>query len=200
MSPRAKFGFIAFGIIWLIVVIKGNFIHDKPHANDMDLITDAGVYRNIRLNIDRVEKQTDGSMLISASIPYRGKPAAVEVLIGPDWKLQNGMEKPTYKGKVTLKSLGAESDHFLAMMDEYYVTQMPPKAMVDGKIFNALLVEGDPKVFDSGQLRIDVFHSGKDEDHYAEFNLDLDYKQKEIVFEEKDTQYRKPILWALRGE
>lgn len=200
MSPRTKFILIAIGVIWVLAFFKGTFIHDKPHSNDMDLITDAGIYRNLRLNINHVEKQPDGSLLVSAEIPYRGKPAAVAVLLGKDWKPMKGTDKPAYQGKVTLKSLGAESDHFLEMMDEYYITRMPPKAMVEGKVFNALLVEGDPKALDAGPLQIDVFHNGKDEDHYAEFNLDLDYQSKEMLFEEKDTLYRKPILWALRGE
>jgi hypothetical protein len=198
-----KFTLIAFGGLWLFFFLKGNFLHDKAKANDVALLTEVKIFRDLKFQIVQKEKLSDGSYRLVAEYPYQGKPAGLEILIGAKWEPNPAKEKKApqaYQGRVTLRSLGPESDRLGEMLNDFYLTKLRPKPMAKEINFNVLTEEGDPLALEKLPMKMDLFYEGKNEDRYAEFYINIDWPQDILYFLEKDTDYRKPLLLALRGE
>lgn len=203
MNPRMKFTFALIGILWLAAVFFGAFWHDKRNANDIDLATEVNAFRDVSLTIVKKEKRPDGSWSLQAETTYRGKPTGLRVDTSPGWKpASKGVPQGLviYMGKAYLRSLGEESDRLLEMLDIIYGTQFQPKPMAKSVTFTVMSLEGNPQALDKAPVKLKLFFEPKDEARYAEFYLNVDMGQNQMILMEKDTDYRKPILCALRGE
>ncbi len=203
MNPRMKVALALLGAAWLYAFFFGNFLHDKPHANTEDLATEVSIFRDVPLTIVQKESHPDGSWSLRAQTDFGGNLAGLQMDTGPQWKKVTWNGFPNgfiYHGKVTLRSLGEESDRLAEMLNQLYITGFPPKMMAPEVEFTAASVEGDPRVLGPNPVKIELFYETRKWDHVAEFYLDVDPAANRLTLMEKDTGYRKPILWALRGE
>jgi hypothetical protein len=64
---------------------------------------------------------------------------------------------------------------------------------------DAVSLEGDPADLRGGPLKLKLFFEGDDEDDYAEIYLNVDMDRARVDLNEKDPEYREPLLRALAG-
>jgi hypothetical protein len=105
----------------------------------------------------------------------------------------------TYRGTVTYRSTGPESDSFLQVLDELYGTKLSPKAMGGETRFAAISLEGDPRDLDKGPVKIKLFYEGAGQDDYAELYTNIELAARRLEVREKDEEYRLPVVKALRA-
>ncbi len=108
-----------------------------------------------------------------------------------------------YRLGVRFMRSGVESDRLVAAIGQLYGADPIPQEMVPEESFTVIaLLQGDPD-FDNDCVRLKLF--GKDgepfdEDAYYESFLNVDFANRLVYWNEKDPDYREPLLRALAAE
>ena len=125
----------------------------------------------------------------------------MKVYLGPGWRsgaLDKDVPLTVFRGGVSYRSVGAESDLLLQAMDELYGTKQAPKAMNKATEFTAITLGGDPRNLAKEPVKIKLFFESNAEDQYAELFTNIDLKARKLYISEKDEEYRAAIVRALR--
>jgi hypothetical protein len=158
-------------------------------------------YYDLVFSIRKHENLPDGSRLIRASGLHHGTSVGIDVALGPEWKQRSMGPVVVYLGTVTYRSIGAESDSFLATLDHLYGTKLSPRTMRQETAFSAITLEGDPRELAKGPIKAKLFYEpggGNSDDRYAEFFTNIDLKAGALQIREKDEEYRTAIIRALQ--
>jgi hypothetical protein len=104
-----------------------------------------------------------------------------------------------YRGVVTYRSTGSDSDALIQVLDELYSTKVSPKAMGTETRFTALSLEGDPRDLAKGPVKIKLFFESNKEDEYGELFTNIELTAHRLEVREKDEGYRSPVVKALQA-
>jgi hypothetical protein len=175
---------------------------DRAHHKPLPEITSQseGGFNDLTFSIRSSEKMPDGSQALQAFGLHHGREVGLVVIIGPKWlKTSFSLDVPfsAYQGVVTYRSIGAESDALLQIMAELYGTALHPKAMRKERQFTGISLEGQPANLERGVTKIKLFYETDIEDQEAELFTDIDLQHAVLQINEKDPDYRKPIIDAL---
>jgi hypothetical protein len=118
----------------------------------------------------------------------------------PEAELYQKISGTAYKGVITYRSLGPASDSFLHIMDKLYGTALHPKSMRAETKFTGISLRGKPDELEKEPVRIKVFYESDDEQRYAELFTNIDVQHRVLQINEKDEEYRKPVVRALSAE
>jgi len=132
----------------------------------------------------------DGSQSIRGLGTHKGRQLGLEVVLGPAWQSGSlGKDLPlvTYRGIITYRSTGPESDAFVQVLDELYGTKVKPK------------VEGDPRDLAKGPVKIKLFFESDKQEDYAELFTNIELAAHRLEVHEKDEEYRLPVVRALQA-
>src|SRR5262249_3404906 len=143
----------------------------------------------------------DGSQSIRGSGTHKGRPVGLEVVLGPNWQggpLGKDIPLVTYRGSVTYRSTGADSDAFVQVLDELYGTKVSPKAMGRETQFTGISLGGDPRDLAKGPVKIKLFFESDKQDDYAELFTNIELGAHRLEVHEKDEGYRLPVIRALQ--
>jgi hypothetical protein len=144
----------------------------------------------------------DGSQSIRGLGTHKGRALSLEVILGPTWQaeyLSKDVPLVTYRGVVTYRSTGADSDAFVQVLDELYGTKLAPKAMAAEARFTGISLDGDPRDLTKGPVKIKLFFESGGQDDYAELYTDIELTARRLEVHEKDEGYRLPVVRALRA-
>lgn len=147
------------------------------------------------------QKSKDGTQSVVARGKHKGRLVSLTVVLHPVWKAGPSIpDLPLVirQGRVSLRSVGRNSDALLKVMDERYGTHISPRAMRKSTDFTGLTLAGDPRNLQKGMTKIKLFFESEQEDRYAELFLNIDLKARKVYLREKDPEYRKAIIQALR--
>lgn len=153
--------------------------------------------------IRKDDKLPDGSRALEARGLYRGREVGVLVVLSASWpeaKFDQKVPWTAYKGVITYRSLGPASDSFLHIMDELYGTALHPKSMRAETKFTGISLGGKPNELEKEPVKIKVFYESDDEQRYAELFTNIDLQHRVLQINEKDEEYRKPVVRALTAE
>jgi hypothetical protein len=159
-------------------------------------------FHDLVFYIEEHKQLPDGSQSLRASGSYTGRRLDFEVVLSPNWNaasLGKNVPLAAYRGMVTYRSTGSESDAFVAVLDELYGTKVSPKAMGDETRFTAISLGGDPRELAKGPVKIKLFFESDDEGAYAELFTNIDLTARRLEFREKDEGYRSAIVKALQA-
>ena len=159
-------------------------------------------FHDLVLAIEDHKKLSDGSQRILASGLYKGKKVSLEIYIGAAWSsssLDDDVPLTIFRGAVSYRSVGAESDFLLRVMDELFGTKQTPKAMNKATEFTAISLGGDPTDLAKEPVKIKLFFESNSEDQYAELFTNIDLKARKVYISEKDEEYRTAIVRALQA-
>jgi len=158
-------------------------------------------FHDLVFAIEDHKKLSNGSQTLLASGMYKGRKLSLEIYLGPEWRsgpLDADVPLTTYRGAMSYRSVGAESDLLLQVMDELYGTKQAPKAMKKVIEFTAISLGGDPRDLAKEPVKIKLFFESNAEDQYAELFTNIDLKARKLYINEKDEEYRTAIVRALR--
>jgi hypothetical protein len=136
---------------------------------------------------------------------YKGEIVGMGVTVvkgiqaGMDSKMQL-INDHVYRNGVVFSRTGPESDRLISVLSTMYGVQGMPMQMIETGTFTAIALHQGPIDMTKEPIKLKLFgHDGaKDrEDYYNESFFNLDLKNKLVFWNEKDQEYRKPLLRAL---
>jgi hypothetical protein len=133
---------------------------------------------------------------------YKGRKVSLEIYLGGGWRtapLDADVPITIFRGTVSYRSVGTESDLLLHVMDELYGTKQAPKAMNKVTEFTAMSLGADPRDLSKEPVKIKLFFESNAEDQYAELFTNIDLKERKLYINEKDEEYRTAIVRALKA-
>jgi hypothetical protein len=107
-----------------------------------------------------------------------------------------------YRGVTFLRS-GEESDRLVAAIGHLYAADPPPKKMVAEESFTAIALHQGDLDFENECVKLKLFGKDSepfDEDAYYESFFNVDLSNRVVYWNEKDPDYREPLLRALAAE
>jgi len=159
-------------------------------------------FHDLVFYIEEHKHLPDGSQCLRASGSHKGRKIGFEVVLSPNWNaasLGKNIPLATYRGMVTYRSTGSESDEFVAVLDELYGANLSPKAMGNETRFTAISLGGDPRELMKEPVKIKLFFESGTEGEYAELFTNIDMNAHRLEFREKDEGYRSPLVKALQA-
>lgn len=110
------------------------------------------------------------------------------------------VKKHVYRMGVRFLRSGVESDRLISAISELYGSRRSPKKMVDEETFTAIALHQGDLDMENECVKLKLF--GKDtepfdEDAYYESFFNVDIANEFVFWNEKDPDYRKPLLRAL---
>jgi len=159
-------------------------------------------FHDLVFYIQEHKRLPDGSQSLRGSGTHKGRQLGLEVVLGPTWKagsLGKGIPLVTYRGIVTYRSTGPDSDALVQMLDELYGTKIGLKAMGRETQFTGISLEGDPRDLAKGPVKIKLFFESDNQDDYAELFTNIELAAHRLEVHEKDEEYRSPVIRALRA-
>ena len=143
---------------------------------------------------------SDGVQTILARGLHEGTPVGFELSLGSAWQAESmAPDLVTNTGTASYRSVGTESDSLLRVLDQICETGQAPKRMKNEARFSSMSLEGDPRDLEKGPVKLKLFFESPAEDQYAELFTNIDLKARKLYISEKDPEYRKAIIKALRG-
>jgi hypothetical protein len=112
----------------------------------------------------------------------------------------NLVKKHVYRQGVCFLRSGPESDRLVSAIGELYGAKSSPKRMVNQETFTAIALHQGRLDMESEPVKLKIF--GKDgepfdQDAYYESFFNVDLPNGLVFWNEKDPDYRKPLLRAL---
>lgn len=146
-------------------------------------------------------KDPTGKRLLVARGVFEDTPVGFSVEIDSAWRaqpLEDG-SATFYWGRVTIRSIGPPSDHFVSVLARLYGLPSPATGMLPAIEAEAVGLANDPGDMDTSAIRMKLFFHSDSEDRYAEVFLNTDIPNRLVQFHEKDMEYRKELLRALHA-
>jgi hypothetical protein len=167
-----------------------------PSSVPPGYLTEAEGFVDIDLPITQIA-QDPGSTRIVARGVILGKEVGLEVDF-PSQPQRSRGQSSLPLGTARIRTLGAVSDGFVALLDSRYKIPIPSKTMVSAVSASVVGLEGDPAHVQDGVTRMKlVFFDSGPQDRYAEVYINVDASNRVLGFHEKDEDYRKALLLAL---
>jgi hypothetical protein len=184
-----------------------NFFKSKKKQE----ITDEGEFADIYFIADSIASE-DGKTVIRAKLPSRD--IGIEIIVQDTTSsfLVDENSNPKYSVTpqgVVFRSLGEMSDAFLEFLSSEYKLPVQNVKMVKEIAFTSLALEGDPAQIVNQPVKFKLFFEkeftdpeSKEadsfyENEYFEVFLNIDLKNRKLSLDEKDIEYRKPLLKSL---
>jgi hypothetical protein len=159
-------------------------------------------FHDLIFYIQDFKRLPDGSQSIRGLGTYKGSKLGLEVVLGATWQAGSlGKDVPlvTYRGVVTYRSTGSDSDTFVQVLDALYGTKLSPKGMGRETRFTGISLGGDPRDLESGPVKIKLFFESDKQDEYAELFTNIRLADHRLEVHEKDPDYRLAVIKALQA-
>ena len=130
---------------------------------------------------------------------FRGERVGFEVATAAAWKAEGlGGKIPVFIGRMTFRSIGAESDAFVRALAVLYKQGSTGLEMKNEVGFDVISLEGDPRLLETQKISTKVFYESDNKNKYAEAYANFDLPSKKFYFKEKDPDYRSNLLQAFK--
>jgi hypothetical protein len=149
--------------------------------------------------------ETDATYRFRLIGSYKGEIVGMGVTVvkgiqaGMDSKM-NLINDHVYRKGVVFSRTGPESDRLIGALSSMYGAKGTTGQMVQMETFTAIALHQGAIDMTKEPIKLKIFgHDGPTdrEDHYNESFFNLDLKNKLVFWNEKDQEYRKPLLRAL---
>ncbi|MGW8392978.1 hypothetical protein [Pseudoduganella sp. HUAS MS19] len=160
-------------------------------------VTQEDGFVDLEFPVQKVEQLKDGTRSVVVQGSLGGKPAGFAVEFHPAWKRRQleGSEDAIYWGTGRFVSTGGDTDRFVEALARLYGVPgglRQAKASVDAEVVG---LNTDPAAMASAPTRMKFFFQGDgSEAQYSEVFIHTDLKRGILYFNEKDLDYRAPLL------
>ncbi len=160
-------------------------------------VTQEEGFVDLQFRVQKVELLEDGTRSVVVQGSLDGKSVGFAVEFRPNWKRKqlDGSEDSVYWGSGRLVSTGGDTDRFVDALARLYGAPgglRQAKASVDAEVVGLMT---DPAAMASAPTRMKFFFQGDgSEAQYSEVFIHTDLKQGVLHFNEKDVEYRAPLL------
>lgn len=156
------------------------------------------------LRIERLTREGDQyvfDLYASHAGETVGVRARLKAEIGPGLDSEmNLIKEHVYWKGLEVSSLGPESDRFIDALASLYGAGPGPRAMVQSETYTVIALQQEGTDLTCEQVRLKIFGKDADdchEDDYYESFFNVDLPGGFVYWNEKDQDYRGPLLRAL---
>lgn len=155
---------------------------------------------DISLSISKHEKLPDGSRRVVIKNKLNKHKISFLLELLPEWKINptENTDVTFYWGNANIRSIGAESDAFINQVAKLYGIEGSAKQFRKNIPAQVVGLANDPTKMDSMPIKMKFFFSpDEDETLYSEVFINIDLKNKTLEFNEKDPEYRLPLVRSI---
>jgi hypothetical protein len=154
---------------------------------------------DLTFRIDKSVTADNGAQILACSGVHQGEIVGFTVeLSAPPWKGGQFADTTTHQGVVSIVSAGKASDSFIRVLEDLYGIPGPTAALRKRTDFTGISLQGDPQKLKEGLSKIKLFFEADRDEDYAEAYLNIDVGNGTVELAEKDTEYRGPLVRALK--
>ena len=181
----------------VLASIFGRAFGSEPPAGRIDREDD---FVDVTLPISEHRWARDGSLTVISRGSVNDKIVGFAVDLAPEWKPQPIEDTPinVYWGKGHIRSIGPESDAFLALLAKEYGLASQ-QHMVPRVEITMAGMDNDPSDLRTTPAKIKIFFEAGGEDRYGEAYINIDLASKTLEFRDKDPEYHQGIVSSLGG-
>ena len=186
-------------LMGLLASIFGRAIASEPQPGR--LVSEEG-FVDIDLPISEHRVAKDGTLTVIARGKINDHVVAFAVDVGHNWKAQvvADAELTIHWGAGHIRSIGPESDAFLALLANAYGTTVPTARMAPRTAITMAGLNSNPANLRSEPAKIKVFFEEGGEASYGEAFINIDLGNKVLQFHDKDPEYHQGIVSSLAGD
>lgn len=188
----------------VIVAIFG--FHDmRPRPATEVALDESEGFSDLKLPIAQHNCDSRGGCVLDVKGTYQKEPIALQMVFAPDMR-ENRFEDlkangglSAKKNGIALQLQGKPGENFVRMLASVYRVPIASVSLPQTIPLTAVPLEGNPQDIAATAIRFKVFHGDADPDTlgYFELYIDPDLLHGLVSLNEKDTEYRKPILRSL---
>ena len=168
-------------------------------APAVKVIKDEG-FVDLEFPVRKVEQLKDGSCSVLVQGSLDGQSLGFAVEFHPVWKPQllEGTDQTVYWGTGRFVSTGADTDRFVEALGRLYGMDAGQRRANASVAAEVVVLANDPAQMAVLQTRMKFFFQGDgSEAQYSEVFISTDLPRGVLQFNEKDVEYRKPLLGNL---
>jgi hypothetical protein len=173
--------------------------HSAARHSSAVLRTDQG-FLDIDLPITAVSKVGGGTVRVTAQGSVQGGLIGLAVDLQPHWKAQPLKDSNAlfYWGAGSYRSIGIESDRFVALIAKHYGQPVGPDLRMLAQVpADVVGLNDDPSMILSLPARMKFCFHTDTQARYAEVFTNIDIEAGRLEFREKDPGYRAALVRAL---
>jgi hypothetical protein len=118
----------------------------------------------------------------------------------PEWKPQDveGIDEAFYWGEANFKTTGSDTKNFLSVLATLYGAELKEFEIPNSVYAQVVGLACNPKEIAHKPCKMKFFFNPDgDEELYSEVFINIDLEAKTLEFNEKDNDYRAPLLRSL---
>ncbi|WP_426162113.1 hypothetical protein [Pseudoduganella sp. R-34] len=168
-------------------------------APEVKVVQEEG-FVDFEFPVQKVEQLKDGTRCVVVLGSLDGQPLGFAVEFHPNWEARqlDGSEQWVYWGSGRFVSTGGDTDRFVAALARLYgldAAGRQAKASVEAEVVG---LGSDPALMHTAPTRMKFFFQGDgSEAQYSEVFIHADLPRGVLRFEEKDLDYRTPLVGNL---
>ena len=179
-------------MVWNIFSFAANY----PKA----LLGNEDDFVDISLSISKYETLNNGSKRFTVKNTLNGQKVSFVLELLPEWDAKpiEDMDAHFYWGFATITSTGSESDAFIRQVAKLYNIQTPVEKFKNSISAQVVGLANDPTEIESSPVKMKFFlNPDADENLYSEIFINIDLNTNTLEFNEKDPDYRLPLVRSL---
>jgi hypothetical protein len=158
-----------------------------------------GAFVDLDLRLTRLDIRPDGTFLAEARGTHGSRTLGFALALDAEWKATpiGNSKSFFYWGSGAVRSIGVESDAFLASLAQLYGLSVLTRPMRPETRVAVVGLADDPRLLATRPTRMKLSLESEEPNSYAEVYVNVIAPKRRIEFHEKDPEYRKPLLRAL---
>lgn len=178
-----------------------NFLKGQPKLKQIDVSEDQD-FVDLQLTITKNWNDENLNHIIQAKGLWEKETVGIEISFQRDMKIgivnTEVDKKRFYREGINFYSMGELSDNFTKALNSLFKTEYTAVRMLATVHATAFVLSGQPEYFEEEYIKTKIFFDDSNEkEHYAEWYVNIDLKNKVLELREKDQGYRKNIINVL---
>jgi len=185
-------------ILGITIIIWSIFSSAKEYPEVV--VNEEDGFVDLSFTISNAKKLDSDSFEIAVKGNLNGEKLGFFIELQPSWYSQvvEGVDEPFYWGEALFKNVGSESEAFLESLAGLYGATVSNITIPDYVYAKVVGLACNPGKIDVSPCKMKFFfNSDGAEDLYSEVFINVDLSEKTLEFNEKDTEYRAPLLRSL---
>lgn len=185
-------------ILGIMVMIWSIFSFAKGYPEV--IVGEEDGFVDLAFTIHSVNKLDSGSLEITAQGNLQGEKVGFSIELLPTWNPQTveGIDEAFYWGEAFFKSTGSESAAFIKSLARLYGATLSDFSVPDKVYAQVVGLACNPEHILNAPCKMKFFFNPDGEEElYSEVFINIDLDAKQLEFNEKDNDYRAPLLRSL---
>ncbi|MEO3737674.1 hypothetical protein [Shewanella baltica] len=185
-------------LLGILIMIWSVFSSAKDYPEV--IVGEEDGFVDLTFTISNSKKLESGSYQVVVKGNLKGDKVGFAIEILPSWNPQavEGIDDAFYWGEAFFRNTGSESENFIKSLATLYGATVNDVSVPEKVYAQVVGLACNPEKIDELPCKMKFFFNPDgEEDLYSEVFINIDTVAKELEFNEKDNDYRVPLLRSL---